>query len=230
VALEIARVILVDVSRTAVIAGASGLVGSLCLKLLLEDESYDRVVAVSRRALAVSHPKLQQEIVDFGALGEHPAWVCDAVFCALGTTIRTAGSQAAFRRVDYDFVQAFAKWTHAGGAQSFALVSSVGANAASGNFYIRTKGEAEESVKNEGFRDTHLFRPSLLMGDRSERRFGESVAAAVMLPLQFALLGGLMRYRPARALDVARAMVAASSSPRPGVHVYEYTDIVRLRR
>jgi uncharacterized protein YbjT (DUF2867 family) len=218
------------VNRAAAIAGASGLVGSLCLKLLLEDQSYDRVVAVSRRAIAVSHPKLAQEIVDFGELGERPPCECDAAFCALGTTIRTAGSQAAFRRVDHDFVQAFAKWTHAGGAQSFALVSSVGANAASGNFYLRTKGETEESVKQEGFRDTHLFRPSLLVGDRGERRFGESVAAAVMRPLQFALLGSLRRYRPARALDVARAMAAASSLPNPGVHVYEYADIVRLSR
>ncbi len=217
-------------SRTAAIAGASGLVGSLCLKLLLEDESYDRVVAVLRRPIAISHPKLQQEIVDFGALQERAACVCDVAFCALGTTIRAAGSQAAFRRIDHDFVQAFAKWTHAGGAQTFALVSSVGANAASGNFYLRTKGETEESVKQEGFRDTHLFRPSLLMGDRGEHRFGESVAAAVMRPLQFALFGSLKRYRPARALDVARAMVVASSSPNPGAHVYEYTDIVRLSR
>ncbi len=217
-------------SRTAAIAGASGLVGSLCLKLLLEDESYERVVAVSRRAIAVSHPKLKQEILDLGELGARPACECDAAFCALGTTIRTAGSQAAFRRVDHDFVQAFARWTHAGGAQSFALVSSVGANAASGNFYLRTKGEAEKSVKQEGFRDTHLFRPSLLVGDRGERRFGESVAAALMLPLQFALIGRLRRYRPTAALDVARAMVAASSAPKPGVHVYEYPDIVRLSR
>ena len=214
--------------RTASVAGASGLVGDLCLQLLLADDSYDCVIAVLRRPLAMRHAKLRQEIVDFDRLEERPVCAIDTAFCALGTLIRTAGSQAAFRRVDHDYVESFARWAKAGGAQAFALVSSVGASAGSSTFYLRTKGEAEESVKRVGFRDTHVFRPSILVGERPKLRLTETVVAALMRAAQFALVGGLRRYRATPALDVARAMVAACASGDPGQHVYEYPEIVRL--
>ena len=190
-------------SRTAAIVGASGLVGGLCLKILLADESYHRVIVLSRRPIDIRDSKLEEKIVNFYALGELPICPCDTAFCALGTTIRKAGSQAAFQLVDRDYVKSFAHWAHAGGAQAFALVSSVGAAANSGNLYLRTKGEAEQSVERAGFRDTHLFRPSILVGDRAEPRFGESVGSAVMRAARFALIGSLRRYRPRRRMSRA---------------------------
>ncbi len=194
----------------------------------MADASYDRVIALVRRPIVTSHQKLHQELTNFEAFSKHPVSACDAAYCALGTTIRTAGSQAAFRRVDHDYVASFAQWARAGGTQSFALVSSVGADANSGNFYLRTKGEAEQSVERVGIRDTHLFRPSILIGDRAETRVGESIGVAFMHAVQFGLVGKLRRYRATAAFDVARAMVAASRGRYPGVHVYEYPDIIRL--
>lgn len=210
------------------IAGATGLVGRLCLHVLLENNVYSRVIALSRRPIAISDPKLEQEILTFDHLSTHAARLCDAAYCTLGTTIRKAGSQGAFRRVDHDYVERFAVWARAGGAQSFALVSSVGADAASRHFYLRTKGEAERSVARVGFRDIHLFRPGILVGERQESRFGEAVGIAVSRALQFLMVGGLRKYRPIAAADVARAMVRATAMPDPDTHVYHYPEIIAL--
>jgi uncharacterized protein YbjT (DUF2867 family) len=213
---------------TAVIAGATGLVGRHCLETLLADEAYERVVALVRRPLDVQHTKLETEVVEFDQLAEHPAWRCDVAFCALGTTIKTAGSQEAFRRVDFDFVRDFARWARAGGAETFVLVSSVGADPRSRNFYLRTKGEAERAVAEIGFRAVHIFRPSMLMGDRREFRLGEVVGTPVFRALSFLMVGGARKFRPVFARDVARAMVRAATTVAAGVQVHDHAEIVRL--
>jgi uncharacterized protein YbjT (DUF2867 family) len=197
--------------RTALIAGASGLVGGFLLRQLLDAPEYDRVVALDRRPLELAHPRLVQVTADFAALDKFAADLRgDDAFCCLGTTIRKAGSRAAFRAVDHAAVLAFAWAARRGGAARFFVVSSLGANARSRVFYNQVKGETEEALEVLGFRTLAIFRPSLLLGPRVESRPGERVAAAVMWLAEPLLLGPLRQYRAIRAEVVARAMVRCS--------------------
>lgn len=208
--------------------GGSGLVGSHCLKLLLDQPDYDSVVALLRRPIPESSPRLVQKMIDFDRLEKLEPLPVSDVFCALGSTIRQAGSQEAFRKVDFDYPVNAAKWSLAAGASQFALVSSVGADPRSRNFYLRTKGETEEAVSALPFAAVHIVRPSLLAGVRSERRTGESLAVAVARRLDFLLAGRLRRYRLIAAATVARAMIAAVKGGAPGVHVYQFDEMMRL--
>jgi uncharacterized protein YbjT (DUF2867 family) len=196
------------VSRRALVAGASGLIGAHCLRRLLACTVYAEVLALVRRPLPLTHARLTQAVIDFDALpASLPAGGFDDVFCCLGTTIGKAGSQPAFRRVDFDYPVALAHAVRERGAQRFLLVSALGANAASSVFYNRVKGEVEQAVAAAGIEHTWCFRPSLLLGARSERRAGERAAilfARLAAPL---LLGPLARYRAIEAAAVAAAMV-----------------------
>src|SRR5262249_44204202 len=140
-------------------------------------------------------------------------------------TIKTAGSQEAFRRVDYGYPEALAAWATRRGAVQFAVVSSVGADPSSGNFYLRVKGEMERDLTALGFPSLHIFRPSLLVGERAESRPGERIATAMSKVIGWALIGGLRKYRPIAAAGVAAAMVAACRQGTPGEHVYHYDEI-----
>ena len=154
--------------RTALLAGATGLVGGHLLRRLLADPRYRQVIAVSRKALGIEHPKLRPVITVFDAIEAAVAGLDETVddaFCALGTTVKTAGSRAAFRRVDFGYVVAFAR---AAGAQRLMLVSAMGASARSGIFYLRVKGETEEAVAVLSYPALHIFRPGLLLGQRAE--------------------------------------------------------------
>ena len=189
-------------NRTALILGATGLVGSFLLQRLLASASYDRVMAWARRDIARKDPKLAVEIVDFGRLHERRAEAED-VYCCLGTTIKQAGSQVAFRRVDYDYPVALAIAAAAGGAKRLLVVSALGANPDSTVFYNRVKGEMEEAVRAAGVPATIFFRPSLLVGPRERVRTGERVGMLIGN-----LLGPLLgRYRPIGADLVASAML-----------------------
>lgn len=214
--------------RTALIAGATGLVGTYCLRLLLASPSYGRVTAVVRRRMPVNHPNFVQHVVDFERLGDLALSSCDDVFCALGTTIRKAGSQAAFRRVDFDYARMIAEVGLRSGAQRFMLTSSVGADPNSRNFYLRTKGELEQAVASLPFAAVHILRPSLLLGTRTESRFGEGVAQAIIPIVAPLLRGEYSKYRPIPAQTVAAAMVYAAGTNVTGVHVYEYEDIKKF--
>ncbi|MET0262223.1 MAG: NAD(P)H-binding protein, partial [Rariglobus sp.] len=189
--------------KVVLVAGATGLVGRSVLVLALKNPAVAKVVAPTRRALP-THPKLENPLVDFNTLPANAAWwQVDAVICALGTTQRQAGSKEAFRRVDVDYPLAIARLAHAGGAGAFALNSAVGANASARNFYVRTKGEAEDAVRAVGFQSLTIVRPSLIGGKRDEFRLGERVAEWVL-----ALLGPLVprRYRTVPAERIAQAL------------------------
>jgi uncharacterized protein YbjT (DUF2867 family) len=207
------------VERVALLAGASGLVGSALLRLLLADAGFDRVIAIGRRPLPVIHPKLDAQIVDFAAL---PAIATTDAFCCLGTTIRAAGSQAAFRAVDHDHVLAVAR--SASGARSY-LVSSVGADTEARNFYLRVKGETERDVAALGHPGLDIFRPSLLLGPRADRRPAEAIAQALM-PLVNPLLP--TRYRAVDHAAVAGAMLAAARLPPERQRIHHVAEILRL--
>jgi uncharacterized protein YbjT (DUF2867 family) len=216
------------VGRTALIAGATGLVGGHVLGLLLEDPAYTRVVSVSRRPVHTTPAKLEQHIVDFATLPEMPP--ADDAFCCLGTTIRRAGSQEAFRRVDYDYVVSFASAAHRAGARQLLLVSAVGADPAARVFYSRVKGEVEAAVRQMPFEGIQIFRPSLLLGERTEFRLGERVATWFAPVAGLALVGSLRRYLPIEAADVARAMVRIAREAPRGPSVFEYDAIIALAK
>jgi uncharacterized protein YbjT (DUF2867 family) len=209
-------------SRTAVVAGATGLVGRHLLDALLSSAHYARITAVVRRPLARSHPRLDVRVVAFDRLGdEAPVGATDA-FCALGTTIAAAGSRDAFAVVDLDHVTAFARFARAGGVRRFVLVSSVGADPAAANFYLRVKGQAERAVAAIGFEGLDIIRPGLLLGARTESRPGEALAQRLVPPIAFALIGPLRKYRPVRASVVAAAMIGTALAQHTGVRVLEY--------
>lgn len=213
--------------RTALLAGATGLVGQALLSELLASPVYDRVVAVGRRAPPVVHGKLIAVPTDFTGFDAVPDGIDDA-YCCLGTTIRVAGSQAAFRRVDYDFVVAFARAAAARGATRLALVSSLGADARSRVFYSRVKGETEDAVAGLGFQTLYILRPSLLLGNRTERRPVERLATALFGLVTPLLQGPLRRYRPLRGDAGARAMLRLMQGGGAGVQIYESEQLQRI--
>ncbi len=216
--------------RTALIAGASGLVGGFLLRQLLELPEYGRVVSLGRRPLALTHPKLVQVTVDFAALEKVTADLrCDDAFCCLGTTIKRAGSQENFRAVDHAAVLAVAWAARRNGAARFFVVSSLGANAQSRVFYNRVKGETEEALEVLDFQTLGIFRPSLLLGPRAEKRLGERVGAALMWVAEPLLLGSLRQYRAIQAEVVARAMARCSfGRPGQGVLIFPSDEIQDL--
>lgn len=198
------------------LAGATGLVGQSTLAHALASPRVAAVVAPTRRALP-AHPKLLNPVVDFDALpADADWWQVDAVACALGTTIRDAGSQAAFHRVDHDYPLAVARLAHAHGARSFALVSALGADPDSRVFYSRTKGEVEQALGDIGFDSLTLLRPGLLGGDRTQHRAGERWAQRIL-----GALGSVVprRYRVVPPERVAAALLDAALDARPGRHV-----------
>jgi uncharacterized protein YbjT (DUF2867 family) len=187
------------------------LIGSYVLGRLLKSPHYSRVDVRARRPMQVSNSKLVLEILDFGRLEERPV-DADDVYCCLGTTIKQAGSQEAFRRVDFDYPVALARAAARGGAKRLLVVSALGANAGSGVFYNRAKGEMEGAVRAAGVARTYFFRPSLLCGPRAEPRLGERIGLALGMVLG-PLLGG---YRPIHGDLVAAAMLAAATQDLPG--------------
>jgi uncharacterized protein YbjT (DUF2867 family) len=215
-------------SRTALIAGASGLVGRHCLDTLLASPAYEAVIACSRRPLPNAHTRLAVRVVSFDRLdSERPLAVTDA-FCALGTTIAAAGSRDAFTRVDLGYVAAFARYARASGASRFVLVSSVGSDPGSSNFYLRVKGQAEQAVVSVGFVQVDILRPGLLLGERLESRRGEAIALR-FAPAAGLLLGGpLRKYRPVPAAFVGAAMVGTALAEHSGVRVMHYDELVRM--
>jgi uncharacterized protein YbjT (DUF2867 family) len=198
-------------------------VGSQLLRLLVADAACERIVALGRRSAGVTAPKVKDVIVDLGqpdTYREHLA--VDAVFCALGTTIKVAGSKEAFRRVDFEYPLAVAQAAVAAGAQRYVVVSAVGADAKSGVFYNRVKGELEAALGPLAFpRGLRILHPSLLLGERTESRAGEEVASVLMRATGPLFAGPLKKYRAITAEAVARALVSAAKSDGAGVVTYE---------
>lgn len=215
---------------TALIAGASGLVGGHLLRELLAAAEYDRVVSVGRRRLDLTHPKLTQVVAEFSALDEVAGELrADDAFCCLGTTRRQAGSRAAFRAVDHGAVLAFAWAAQRAGVRRFFTVSSLGADPGSRIFYSRVKGETEEALQVLRFATLALLRPSLLLGDRPRPRLGERLYGALLWLAEPVLLGRWARYRAIEAATVARAMLRCSfGTGARGVLVFESDEIEDL--
>lgn len=199
------------------LVGATGLVGGQVLQQLLDDDRCDAVVAPTRRRLGLTAPALFNPVVDFEQLPlDADWWVADAVICALGSTIRQAGSRERFARIDHDYPLQVATQARAHGAHAFVLNSAMGADAGSRIFYNQVKGRLEQDLRGLGYPSLTLVRPGLIGGERSERRTGEHLASLVLGALG-PLLPRAWRINPAE--RIAAAMVEAALQPQPGVHV-----------
>jgi uncharacterized protein YbjT (DUF2867 family) len=203
--------------KTALVLGASGLTGQHLLELLLNDPLYNQITIYVRRPVPISHPKLIQQIVDYDQLNT----TVDAtdVFCCLGTTIKKAGSQDAFKQVDLVYPQKIAALQLAAGSQKFLVISAVGADETSSIFYSRTKGQLEKALIGLGYPCLCIFRPSFIMGDRSERRIGEKIGIMIAKWISPLLLGPLKKYKPVSALALAKSMQDAAHQHTQGVHL-----------
>lgn len=208
-------------NKTALIFGATGLVGGHVLQLALATDAYTSVVAFTRRPLSIGHPKLKNVIMDFDKLLTFKKEIVgDDLFLCLGTTIKKAGSEAAFLKVDYDYQLAAAKMAKENGVNQVLVCSAVDADATSKIFYNRVKGQLEDALKALNVNALHIFQPSLLLGERNENRFGESVAKVVGKFLD-KIIGGLLgKYRPVEGETVAAAMVNSAQILRGGVFVH----------
>ncbi len=214
--------------KTALLAGATGLIGSQLLPLLLASERYSKVMVVGRRALPQAHPKLVQVTIELSQLPEvRLRLIADDVFCCLGTTMRQAGSKEAFYEVDYLYVVTLAALAAGNFAAQFMVVSSLGADAGARVYYSRVKGEMEAAVREAPFRAIHIFRPSLLLGERAAPRLGERVGAAVLRALRPLLRGPLRKYRPVTGAAVAAAMLRAAEDEGGGVRVHESDELAQ---
>jgi uncharacterized protein YbjT (DUF2867 family) len=217
------------VAKVALLAGASGLVGGLLLDALLEAEDFSRVLAITRRPLTREHPRLANRMLQFDKLpAQLPGVTCQAAFCCLGTTISVAGSQEAFRRVDFDHVLSFARLAQAAQAQRFIVVSAAAADPDSKHFYLRTKGETEEALMALKFPGLDILQPGVLLGWRREIRPLELVARVLMPIVNPFLIGKASVYRGIPARTVALAMLGAARSGRRGTTRYSYTGMLTL--
>lgn len=210
-------------SLTALILGSTGLVGGECLELFAGSADVARVIALTRRPLRAEAltPRVETHVIDFEHLETAAGhFRVSHIVCALGTTIKKAGSQARFRRVDHDYPFAAAELGVREGARHFLLVSALGANPASRIFYSRVKGEIEQAIRALPYRSVTIVRPSILVGERDETRLGESLGKT------FARLAPL-RYRPVQARDVAATLLRAARDDRPGVTIIESRDVHR---
>jgi len=205
--------------NTALIAGASGLIGNQLLTVLLSSKYFTNVVSIGRRKVPIEHPKLKQYIVDFDKLEELKIKV-DFVFCCLGTTIKKAGSKEVFKKVDYQFPLVLIKYAFEMGAKSFHLVTAMGANAQSAIFYNKIKGLVEDEISKVPIKQIHIYRPSLLLGKREEKRFMEGLSQVVMSALGFLFIGSLKNYRAIKAERVAAFMSQSATSDEEGRFVH----------
>ncbi len=215
--------------KVALLAGASGFVGGYVLDSLLDAPDFGRVFAVSRRPLGREHPRLANRIVQFEKLETQlKGTACQVAFCCLGTTMKQAGSEKAFRQVDHDLVLSFARVAKAAQAQRFVVVTSAGADPASKNFYLRVKGEVERALEGIGFASLDILQPGPLLGLRSPLRPVE-LLATVLMPVVNPFLGGnRTAYRGIPARTVAAAAVGAARSGRRGVYRYTWPSLLQL--
>ena len=209
------------------IVGATGLTGGLLLKKALSDSKVTQVITLGRRGLGFKHPKLLEILVDFNTVTEEILPDIDSVCCCLGSTIKKAGSQPAFYFADVVLPIKIAEIAKRKGAEGFVLQSSLGASAKAKSFYLKCKGEAESEIAHLNFKSFVILRPSLLVGPRTEFRFGEKIGAAFLKVFNPLLVGGLRKFRSIKAKNVAKKMLEEAVKGRPGISVIESELIAR---
>lgn len=219
-------------SKQALVAGATGLIGRELVQLLLDSPAYEKVTVLVRRPLSLGHPKLEQVVVDFDRLRDFQAAFAGVqdVFCCLGTTIKKAKSKEAFEKVDYAYPVELAKLAKEHGADKYLIVTAMGSDAQSSLFYNKVKGRVEQTLEKMSLPALLIFRPSLLLGDRDEFRFGEHTAALITQALPFLFAGPLRKYKPIQGRTVAAAMREAAQQSVSGMRVLASNEIAELGR
>lgn len=215
---------------TAVVLGATGLIGEQLVQQLLSDPAFSKVRILVRRPVQLSHPKLDVQAVNFDDLEDYRNKLGkgDCIFCCIGTTNKKVkGDKAAYRKIDLDIPVYAAKMAKDAGFNSYLLVSAVSSNPSSANFYVQLKGEVEKEIEAVNIKKLDVFRPSVLLGNRKEFRLAEVIGKVVMKALSVVLVGGLKRFRAIDASVVAKAMVVAAKDAGKGVFVHQYEDMVR---
>ncbi len=211
--------------QTAVVLGATGLVGSHLLEQLLNDDAFTKVRVLVRRPLELQHPKLEVCITDFSNYADYQSKLGkgDCIFSCIGTTnANVKGDKALYRTIDFDIPVNAARFGKEAGFQQYLLVSAAGADPKSSIFYSRLKGEVEEVIATYKFNSFHVFRPSFLLGNRKEQRTGESIGKKVFQFFSFLIPS---KYKGIQAADVAKAMIKAAKDGKEGVKVYYYRDM-----
>lgn len=211
--------------QTAVVLGATGLVGSHLLEQLLNDDFFTKVRVLVRRPLGLQHPKLEECITDFSNYAGYQTRLGkgNCIFCCIGTTnANVKGDKALYRSIDFDIPVNAARFGKEAGFQQYLLVSAAGANSKSPLFYSRLKGEVEEVIAAFKYKSLHVFRPSFLLGNRKEQRRGESIGKKIFQFFSFIIPS---KYKGIQAADVAKAMINAAKGGKEGVKVYYYRDI-----
>ena len=217
--------------QTAVVIGASGMIGNLVTQFLLADETFSKVRILVRKPIELLHPKLETTIVDFNDQNDFKniLGLGDVIFSCIGTTQKNVnGDKALYRKIDFDIPFNAAAFGKAAGYSTFLMVSSVGANVKSSNFYLRLKGELEQSVMNTGVSAIHIFQPSMLLGDRKENRLGEKFFQHLSKILSNILIGSLRKYRAIEGKTVAKAMVNAAKENKKGNFFYLFDEMKAL--
>jgi uncharacterized protein YbjT (DUF2867 family) len=213
----------------AIIAGASGLVGDHLLGVLLQSAAYKDVTILVRQELPLRHVKLKQVLVDFDRLSEYENEINGhALFSCLGSTRKKTPDLSVYRKIDHDYPLQLARIALKNGIQQYHLVSSMGANAASSNFYTKMKGETENDLKDVGLNCLHIYRPALLTGNRTEKRAGERFLFALSKLIDPLLIGRLRKYRSIAAAIVAKAMYKQSLIKQEGVFIHPSDEIKEI--
>jgi uncharacterized protein YbjT (DUF2867 family) len=214
--------------KTATLIGATGLIGSQILQRLLEDPDFTIIKVLVRRPFDLTHPKVQLILLDFADEAAYQAAIAgsDVVFCSVGTTLKQVNSDmVAYRKIDYDIPVNAARFCAATACPKFLLVSSIGADSQSRNFYLKLKGEVEEKVGSLGLPTVSIFRPSMLLGQRAEFRLGEKIGQVLMGVLGFLIPA---QYKAIDVKTVAKAMVTVAKKDTVGVQFYTYVEMMRL--
>lgn len=215
-------------AKTVTVIGSTGLIGGYLVDLLQAESSVDVIRVLVRRPVRFHQAKVDVKLVDFSDAESFKLGIdgSDAVFCAVGTTQKKVkGDKDAYRKVDVDIPVNAARFCAETGCNNFLLVSSVGADSGSSNFYLKLKGEVEDTIKAMPIKTISVFRPSMLLGDRKENRPGEKIGQLLMSVFSFLLVGKWSKYKPVHAREVAAAMVDAYRKNDDGYFIYEYNRI-----
>jgi uncharacterized protein YbjT (DUF2867 family) len=208
-------------NKHAIVFGANGLVGSQIVKHLVENDRYEKVTLLNRRNVEIEHPKITFEFMDFRDI--HKSWdmiKCDDLFYCIGTTMNHARNKNEFFKIEHDYCINIAKIANHNKVKQFFYISSKGANPKSLFFYNKTKGQIEEGLKKIGFPALHIFRPSVLLGKRSEFRFLESLAKTFLRMFNFLMIGFLKEIKAMPASLLAKMIIATASENKAGTHIY----------
>ena len=216
--------------KTAIVFGATGLVGNLLLEEMEGAKTYSTIRIFVRQATGITLPGMEEIVTDFSDQESLAGQVRgDDLFICLGTTIKKAGSIANMEKIDRDLPVMVARMAHNNGTKRIAVVSSIGATPSSKNYYLRIKGEMEQGIKELGFERTVIVRPSMLLGDRKEKRAGEIVGKVMMKTVRPLLTGKMKKFRAIHGRDVARAMITLIQG-EPGISIIESDELQRIAK